>query len=243
MSTQLSTPQSPPSRSDRVHDELQRALLAGEIDLDVRLTEPNVSTFFGTSRTPAREALGRLCAAGLLRRCEYGFAPVRPTLTGVCDLYELRLAIELAGIRRAATNDTVRHDRALLASEHARWREFARTPPVQEPGFVVEDERFHLTVLSAAGNPELVAALEAVNIRIRLVRMHDFMVNSRIETTISEHLGILDALLTGEFDEAETLLRNHIGASLSAVIERVERAISAIDRSGHPSSEIGRALR
>lgn len=232
------------SRGQRVHDELQRALLAGEISVDARLTEPKVSAYFGVSRSPVREALGRLVAAGLLRRCDYGFAPVRPTLAGVRDLYELRLAIELAGVRRVADNADVAYDRSMLEGERDRWLALALDTPAQEPDFVLEDEKFHVTVLAAAGNGELVAALEAVNLRIRRVRMHDFMVNNRIDITVSEHLAILGELLSGDLAAGSIALRAHIGDSLDVVVDRVEAAIVAMARADQSvtSSEIGRAL-
>lgn len=243
MSTTTNTPTVAASRSDRVHDELERALLEGMIDPDARLTEPKVSVFFGVSRTPVREALSRLCSSGLVKRCEFGYAPIRPTVVGVRDLYELRSAIELAGIRRAMDNADVCHDMDILARERDRWLGFHADIPDQYPGFVLEDEKFHLAVLSAAGNPELVAGLRSVNARIRRVRMHDFMVNMRIETTITEHLAILDAIGDGSLGHAEELLRNHIGASLDVVIERVQKAIAAIESTDYSLTEIGRALR
>jgi DNA-binding GntR family transcriptional regulator len=101
-------------------------------------------------------------------------------------------------------------------------------PPEQEPGFVVVDEQFHVALLSAAGNPELVRALVAVNARIRHVRMYDFMVNNRIEVTIAEHLAIVDAVLAEDLPRARDLLHRHIGESLAVVVERVTRAIVAM---------------
>lgn len=232
-----------PSRSDIVYERLRRALLEGEIDLDARLTEPKVSAYFEVSRTPVREALARLCAAGLLVRRDYGFTPVRPTLSGVRDLYELRLAVELAGIRRAADNDQVVHDRSALMAERDRWLAIVDQPPAKQSDFVVVDEAFHLALLAAAGNAELVSALEGVNVRIRRVRMYDSMVNTRIETSIAEHLGILDALLAGHLVEAQARLGEHIGASLDVVISRVERALIAMDREEPSRSDIARGLR
>ena len=216
---------------DRVYRELRAELMNGTIPLSQRLTEPKLAARFGVSRTPVREALATLCADGLLRREDYGFAPVQPSIIGVRDLYEVRLAVELAGIRRIAENPEdpdIDYDRPRLELERGRWRALALDPPPQRPEFVVEDEKFHLTLLAAAGNDELVKVLESVNSRIRHVRMYDFMVNMRIETTIVEHLGILDAVLASEYLLAQDLLRRHIGESLDVVLARVTKAITAM---------------
>ncbi|MBB5911220.1 DNA-binding GntR family transcriptional regulator [Nocardia transvalensis] len=213
---------------DVVYSALRDELMNGRIKFGHRLTEPKVSARFGISRTPAREALAMLCSDGLLRREEIGFSPVRPSIPLIRDLYELRIALELSGIERAIVNPSVRHDREVLDAERRRWLALRADPPAQEPGFVVVDEQFHVALLAASGNRELVRALTAVNARIRHVRMFDFMVNNRIEVTIEEHLAIVDAVLAEDLPRAHGLLRAHIGESLDVVVDRVTRAIVAM---------------
>ncbi|RJO77952.1 GntR family transcriptional regulator [Nocardia panacis] len=213
---------------DLVYTTLRDELMNGDIKFGERLTEPKLSARFGISRTPVREALTVLCSDGLLRREEYGFGPVRPSLPVVRDLYELRITLELARIQRAIDNPAVVHDRALLGAERERWLRLRADPPAQESGFVVRDEEFHVALLRAAGNAESVRTLVGVNSRIRYIRMYDFMVNNRIETTIAEHLAIVDAVLDGNLRHAYALLRAHIGESLEVVLQRVTRAMTAM---------------
>ncbi|ASF10527.1 putative GntR family transcriptional regulator [Nocardia brasiliensis NBRC 14402] len=230
MSTRVGTLESAGGRAlrDVVYAALRGELMNGDIKFGERLTEPKLAARFGISRTPIREALTVLCADGLLQREEFGFSPVRPSIPLIRDLYELRITLELGGIQRALTNPAVSHDRALLEAERDAWLALRADPPAQEPGFVVRDEEFHVTLLTAAGNAEMVRALQAVNSRIRHVRMYDFMVNNRIETTIAEHLGILDAVLAEDLSLAYQLLHTHIGESLDVVLDRVTRAIAAM---------------
>ncbi|MFI6212688.1 GntR family transcriptional regulator [Nocardia brasiliensis] len=230
MSTRAGTLASAGGRAlrDVVYAALRGELMNGDIKFGERLTEPKLAARFGISRTPIREALTVLCADGLLQREEFGFSPVRPSIPLIRDLYELRITLELGGIQRALTNPAVSHDRALLEAERDAWLALRADPPAQEPGFVVRDEEFHVTLLTAAGNAEMVRALQAVNSRIRHVRMYDFMVNNRIETTIAEHLGILDAVLAEDLSLAYRLLHTHIGESLDVVLDRVTRAITAM---------------
>ncbi|NEW42687.1 GntR family transcriptional regulator [Nocardia cyriacigeorgica] len=211
-----------------MYETLRAELMNGDIKFGERLTEPKVSARFGISRTPVREALTVLCSDGLLQREEYGFSPVRPSIPLVRDLYELRITLELGGLQRAMQNPDIVHDRAPLMAEREAWLELQADPPAQEPGFVVRDEEFHVTLLTASGNAEMVRALRSVNSRIRHVRMYDFMVNNRIETTISEHLAILDAVLAENLSLAYRLLHAHIGESLDVVLDRVTRAIAAM---------------
>ena len=101
------------------------------------------------------------------------------------------------------------HDREILESLRSDWLQLAEDDDREpDPGFVAADESFHMTLAEAAGNSVLVDQLRLLNDRIRVVRMQDFMVEGRIQTTIAEHLTILDSLLAGRVDKAERLLRS-----------------------------------
>ena len=148
------------------------------------------------------------------------------------DIYEVRAALEVASIRRPAQLGT-EHDRAMLESLRTDWLQLLEDVDHEpDPGFVAVDESFHITLAEAAGNSVLVDQLRLLNDRIRVVRMQDFMVEGRIQTTIAEHLTILDSLLAGRCDEAERLLSEHIGASISVVEDRVRRAVSRMVQGG-----------
>jgi DNA-binding GntR family transcriptional regulator len=214
---------------EQVYAQLRDALLDGEVSPAERLTEPKLSKRFGVSRTPVREALTRLVADGLVQREDYGYSVVVPSMSRVRDLYEVRIAVELRGISRSIENPGVRHDAAVLGAELEYWYGLRAAPPDPSPEFVLRDERYHAALLTASGNTELVAVLVDVNRRIRRVRMYDFTIPGRIETSIDEHIEIAERLVEGQLETAQTLLHEHIGASLEIVVERATRALAAMN--------------
>jgi DNA-binding GntR family transcriptional regulator len=227
MSSAVDEAGTPPLR-ERVYAVLRDDVVNGDIGAGTRLTEPKLAARFGISRTPVREALGRLVADGLLQREEdYGYSVVVPDLAGVRDLWEVRIAVELRGIDRCRENPGTVHDAGALRAELARWHRMLEEPPEAGPGFVLEDERFHSTLLAAAGNPELVAVLTDVHRRTRRVRMNDYVLPGRVEAAVSEHFAVAEAVLTGRLDTARHLLHQHMGASLEIVTERAGRALLA----------------
>ncbi|MCS7478424.1 GntR family transcriptional regulator [Umezawaea endophytica] len=215
------------SLRDQVYARLQDEILSGHLAVTERFTEPRLAKQLGVSRTPVREALTRLMADGLVRREDYGYSIVVPDMPKIRDLYEVRIAVELRGIARSIENPSVRHSAEALEAELEHWYGLRSTPPSPRPEFVLEDERFHAALLGAGGNPELVDALIAVNRRIRNVRMYDFIVEGRIETSIAEHIEIMERVHEGQLDKALILLHEHIGASLEIVVERATRALAA----------------
>lgn len=221
------------TRADHAYAELKRRLLTGEFPLNVRLGEERLAALIGMSRTPIREALFRLHVEGLVERwSDGGFRPVAPDVLVMREIYEVRATLEMSAIRRPALAGTV-HDLEILRALRADWIEMGEDGDHEpDPGFVAVDESFHVTLAEAAGNAVLVDQLRMLNDRIRVVRMQDFMVEGRIQATVSEHIGILDALLAGSVDDAEQLLAEHIGSSIAVVEDRVQRAVTRMVQGG-----------
>lgn len=217
----------PESLRDRVYVDLGKKLMTGEIDTRTRLVESQLCDVLNVSRTPLREALVRLHADGMLERRQDGYYPIALDIAGVRDLYELRITIELRGINRILENDDLSYDKDRLALLQTDWKELEAVPPPAEADMVLLDESFHIALSKASGNMAMVAALDNVNRRIRLIRMYDFITEERVAATIAEHLEILALLLDDELEAGRTALHNHVGASFDVVERRAIKAISA----------------
>jgi len=205
---------------------LRHRLMEGEFSFRDRLTEERLAALLGVSRTPVREALTRLAGDGLVeKRPDGGYYPAEPDLAGLRDLYEIRVVLELRGLERSLESG-VPHDVGLLEPLRDSWRALRAAPPDPDPSFVALDEGFHLTLSRASGNLELASLLDAVNARIRPVRMHDFLTEDRIVLTIEQHLDIVETVLAGDLPDAVRKLRNHVGESMDVVEKRAARAIT-----------------
>jgi DNA-binding GntR family transcriptional regulator len=74
-----------------------------------------------------------------------------------------------------------------------------------------------MTLVGAAGNPEMARVHCDLTERIRILRRLDFGSAERIVCTYDEHAAILRAILYGRADQAVMLLRAHIEASKAEV--------------------------
>lgn len=214
------------SRTDYVYEWLRNRLMSGTYAPRTRLREDAIAYELKVSRTPVRTALFMLRADGLIENDDYGYRVVMPDLHNLAELYELRVTLEMRGIQRIIDYELVDYDFGLINAELDRWRDLEKAPPSPTPQFVVEDERFHVTLCRAAGNEALVDALEGVNNRIRAVRMYDYVTEDRITATIQEHLAIGDLLVAGQVEAAKKALGEHIGDSMDTVMARATRAIT-----------------
>ncbi len=213
-------------RREHAYDELKRGLLVGDFPLHLRLGEERLASQLGVSRTPVREALLRLHAEGLIgSHPEGGYRPIAPDVDEVHDLYEVRMALELQALRRPAGLGTT-HDRADLELLRDEWQALAGQAPEPDPGFVTLDEDFHVRLAAASGNPSLADLLRIVNERIRVVRMHDFLTAERVQSTVTQHLEIVEAVLDGDLVVAEDRFCRHLGESMAVVEQRAAQALA-----------------
>ncbi|MGW4121559.1 GntR family transcriptional regulator [Nocardia sp. NPDC004711] len=234
--------------SERVYRSMQRDLAAGMLVPTERLGEERLAETYGVSRTPVREALARLLADGLLERHTDGLYPYRPRVDELGDLYELRIVLEARGIQRlqataaalpeplaaavqpeppalAARPAVTPHDLGAVERELELWRRVREHPP--EPGaeLIAADERFHTTLLLAAGNSALAEALSTVHARVRPVRALDMPTPGRIAAMAEDHIAIAEHLLAGDLDTALRTLLAHLTSSRAHVLTRARRAL------------------
>lgn len=221
-------PEATESIAERVYQDLRDELLFGQIPLGDRLIEEHLAERYECSRTPVREALHRLQADGhVVKHPMGGITPQPPQATQLSELYELRIVLEDLIVRRAAKSG----DMMQVADLRASWVGLSelsqeRLAKLSTPDFVYADEAFHEGLASAAGNATAARYLRDYNERIRILRVHDFTTDDRIEATIAEHIELADAVMAGEGDAASALMRVHIDRSARVVEERVGKMLA-----------------
>lgn len=207
-----------PKRKNLSHDvfeTLKRRILNWEYPPGRRLIEEELCQEFGVSRSPVREALGRLAAYGLVEYAPHKGCQVKQLELGaIKDLYQVRLALELWVAERLAQDPGALPALARLRSDWTAPR------PRSVEQWAEFDRQFHEGLARAAGNAALVAQLESVNERLTVLRPFDFSVEERAASTCAQHLDILDRIAAGDPEGARQAIRANIEDSLGNV-ERV----------------------
>jgi DNA-binding GntR family transcriptional regulator len=214
------------SQRERVYRDLRAALMDGSLKAWDRLNEVRLAERFKASRTPVREALARLESDGLVRRRDGGYYLYVPSFDDLVALYELRITLELQGIRRAIDDPMLGHVRAIIEDELQIWYALREERPAPDASFVCMDEGFHTALLRSSGNRALTDALVTVNRQIRPVRMYDYLTEDRMRATVDEHIDIAEKVVSGRLQAAFDALHNHVGASRDVVIQRASLAMT-----------------
>ncbi len=175
-----------------------------------RFSENDVAEQAKVSRTPVREALYRLEREGFVSvHAKSGWSVRLLDFDQFEHLYDVRIILELAAVKKLCDGDSrealtpLRRIWAVPAKQRITdWVEVARL-----------DEAFHMTLVEAAGNPELARIHADITERIRIVRRLDFTYAERVASTYEEHAAVLDAILARKASQASLLLRAHIEQS------------------------------
>ncbi len=202
---------------DEATQALRDAILSGRLPSGARLRQMDLAARLGISRTPIREALGRLQQEGLVEILPAAGVRVAVLdLTEAAELYDVRevldgLAARLAA-RRADTTALAVLDKALTRMVRCLEREESNQ---WFPAHVA----FHDGIFRAAGNARLQAMSSVVRLSIR--HFHPLLLRTanRLEDALREHRGIFDAIAAHEETEAERLARAHIANAKEIVLK------------------------
>ena len=91
------------SAREKAYVLIQQKIARGELPPGSAVSEIPLAQELGSSRTPVREALGQLVAEGLLEQTpNRGAVVVQLGRQDIIDLYELREALEVYAVGKAA---------------------------------------------------------------------------------------------------------------------------------------------
>ena len=208
----------------RLYASLVEAMVRFDFRPGERLNEGAIARDFGVSRTPVREALSKLVAAGFIdHEPGHGFFRRQLDPKEIFDLYELRQQIEVGAVRLAverATPEDIVELGAFLG------RSMAATSDCSVDMLVDFDEEFHKGLVTLSGNGEMLRCLQGINARIRFVRWIDM--RGRRDLTQREHRAILDAIVARDATTCCALMDKHVQRRLEQIVERVRESYGRI---------------
>jgi DNA-binding GntR family transcriptional regulator len=183
-----------------------------------RLREEDVAQRLQVSRTPVREALGRLLAKGLVEPAGGRGLIVRSLGTAeVLELYAMREILEGAAARLAAEHASRSEIDALVDVESAFE---ARS---NDPAEMARLNRaFHEMIFRSARNRYLDSALQELQDGIALLGATTFSIEGRPSTAAEEHRALIDAIAAHDADRAESLARAHIREALRSRLKLLQ---------------------
>ncbi len=195
-------------RTERLRDVLEEEILTGVLRLGDRLEELQLAERFGVSRTPIREALFQLSAAGLIEQ-----RPRRGTFVAevgprrLMEMFDVMAELEAMCARLAARRATA-EDLAALRKAHEGCAQAAERGDCD--GYYYENEIFHESIRAASRNEFLVEQADALQKRLKAYRRLQLRARDRLRASFAEHEAIVAAIEAGEVETAAEAMRGHV---------------------------------
>jgi DNA-binding GntR family transcriptional regulator len=172
------------------------------------ITDSQVADKLKISRTPVRRALSLLEHEGLLiSQARRGWKVRSLTLEDIQEIFDIKVVLEGMIARQAAECDD-EEKRAVLVAALERMKQAAAVK--DDEVWMQADVELHETIFAMCLNKRAVRIIKDLNEKWWRLRIGFLTLQSRVERSNPEHQAIVEAILAGDGDEAERLMRIHL---------------------------------
>ena len=184
---------------------VRRMILSRELPSGSIIQERKLAESLNVSRTPMREALGRLEGEGILVRLTERLLAVRVvTLDEFLQTVQVRRMLEPEMIALATPRMEKTVVRGLIDQVNALIDD--PDPPIESHWEV--DQAIHRGIAEATGNLVLAGTIDRLRLSIQLFEIQT--VPARIKPGCQEHLEILNAIEAEDPTRARRAMRKHL---------------------------------
>ncbi|PRC44198.1 GntR family transcriptional regulator [Mycobacterium sp. ITM-2017-0098] len=191
---------------DSVFVRIRDAIIDGTLEPGERLVDGDLSGWLGVSRTPIREALARLEAAGLVETKPGRYTMVSPIdPRTLADAQQVTAAMNELAVRTAVPLLTA-DDLAGMRSTNQTFAEALHTADVAAA--VAADDAFHRIPVDRAGNAAIRTVLDQYTPVLRRVERIRFA-SLRGRDSVAQHARIIAFAEAGDAEAAATETRKN----------------------------------
>ena len=210
------------SLSQQVTEELRKAIIENRLKAKTQITENELSSTLGVSRTVVREAMTTLLNDGLLQKISSHCTRVAYySEEDIREIYEMRGCLETSAIGlipdlTAVVETLQKNNDASIA--------LSLKEPFDGYAFVRLDSDFHTEIIKAAGNSLLLGAWNRIvgPLQVLLHRFIFYVVNNSPEKRASyDHQRIVNAFSTGDRELTKMVVLDHSDIMKNILLEKL----------------------
>jgi DNA-binding GntR family transcriptional regulator len=218
---------------ERAYEYIHGKIASGYFHSGSVLSEHSLAREIGISRTPVREAIGRLKAEGLVEQVpRFGTVVRTPLRHEIVEIFQLREALEsyaaASAVERLSQSDIVLLEKLCgtlgqilgdfdFSGERTLGEEMLRT-------FRAADMGFHAILARAGGNPRMIKIIKETRVLTRIFGAEHKIHNRTILAEAYKfHVEILEAIKSYDAEGARKSMLNHIRVSLRETLDAYDQ--------------------
>lgn len=193
----------------KAYDVIKKKIMDEDFAPGTFLAERKLALMLGMSKTPVKSALERLAIEGFVTISPQQCILVRELpMDEIADQYEIRTALEtyvVRGLAKRITETQVAELRNCMALQGQNCKS------VEVAHWVELDAGFHLLLASQFGNQAIFRVM--IDLRDRMHRVITRILHlqpMRLEESVDEHQAIADAIISGNSEQAASLVSAHL---------------------------------
>jgi DNA-binding GntR family transcriptional regulator len=223
-------------RSGTTVDQMVRAIgdriVTGFLRPGEKLDEASLAARFEVSRTPVREALGRLSAMGLVeRRPNRGATVAVVTQEHLASMFESMAELEAICARFSAERMTAGERRTLEIEHQASAR---LVQMAAEEDYEYFNTEFHTRLYRGAHSKHIYELTVMTRSRLAPFRRAQFMLPGRLAKSWQEHDVIVTAIMRGDSAAAGKAAKDHV-----SIVSEASAVFAAVDPMKPTADQIG----
>lgn len=215
---------SPSTLADQVYHAVRARILEGDIAPGEFIREKDLNEAMAVSRTPIREALGRLASEGFLEKLPHrGFRVPEEPIKNLLELYPIIASLDLLAGKLALPRLTG-EDIDRLKHINDQLKEADKRKDVQT--LIALNNQFHHLFSERSGNQRLCNLLDDLRAQLTKLERWFYSYGNHVEQSISQHTAIIEAIEQENYTHALSLLQENMSLTHKSLLEEIQEEAS-----------------
>ena len=204
----------------QIYQIIKKEICDGNYPPGQWLQEKELAEQLNVSRSPVREALKQLVDEGLA--IEYpnkGVFVKEFTVKDIEEIYDLRTLLESYAIKNSVKTLTSINIQELMDI----LQKLVKCYEDNDFAHYIEiDSHLHQYIITLGGNSLVVDIYRRVYSQSQQFRIYSLTTQRRFDDSVTEHRGIVENLIAGNWKEADRINRIHLSLAREEIIEHFE---------------------
>ncbi len=207
-------------------NRIREDILYRRLTNEEQLSENNLASILGVSRTPIREAIRELELEGVLKRKNGRIRINFLDHSQSIELELIRMRLEGLAAEFAAKRIDVENSRKLLSileeSKKYKGRNLFELSRL--------NDQFHMTIAIGSGLPYLVEILKNIQTKLKLSQSVKFISEKRREDSVKEHEELTNMIISGDAKKARESAECHVMSTYKLMLSSIPSEKKRTDR-------------
>ena len=207
---------------DEVYERLRKMITTGILKPGERLNKNELCEMFQVSRAPLREAVQKLAAKGLLKKeCQKGTYVVKLNDKDIKVIFDLRQNLETMAVKESVKKIPEKNLLVLKDYFEKAEKAFSADREYEKPSdYNLRDMELHFNLIINYSESMILKHLGSNLIDLAEITLN---ISSAPDSSIKEHLEIINALILRDADRACKALSRHFNNMKRFVVSELKK--------------------